>query len=345
MLDANEIAAKPAPVSWRKSCASSRGRRRSEEEVRASRALAGWSCQRKQQCEKRASDRLAAASNFASRSLPRRRLVGRRFASAINTRAIARFFSRRFIRANFLPPTSHDSRVTNHALRGGTVNRPCTHVSHRKQTIAHMQGRNFPVHFLFLIFGQNSVVLPLRSFEGRSLGSVIKNRRGAPPFRAPCASRLAGTLLHRRDAFVFHHSSITSYQSRAFTRGPRNALRFGMVARGPRNAPCFGEATRNSLSSRIVRNSQKKNDRAPVYPERPGAPFFSFLVRFFASACPHVRADSPAFHVSFRRISFPHGRSCAVCYSGRAIPNFRRKRGFENRWQALARGSMAPVRR
>jgi len=33
--------------------------------------------------------------------------------------------------------------------RGGTVNRPCAHVSHRKQTTAHMQGRNFPVHFLF----------------------------------------------------------------------------------------------------------------------------------------------------------------------------------------------------
>ena len=67
----------------------------------------------------------------------------------------------------FIRPSSLD--------RGGTLNRACTHVSPRKQTKAHMQGRNFPVHFLFLIFGQNTIALALRSLGGRSFSSVIKN--------------------------------------------------------------------------------------------------------------------------------------------------------------------------
>jgi len=35
------------------------------------------------------------------------------------------------------------------SFKGGTVNRPQHHVSHRKQTIGHQQGRNFPVQLLF----------------------------------------------------------------------------------------------------------------------------------------------------------------------------------------------------
>jgi hypothetical protein len=42
--------------------------------------------------------------------------------------------------------TSHRSLLANHRSRGGTVNRPCTRVSRRKQTTAHMQGRNVPCH-------------------------------------------------------------------------------------------------------------------------------------------------------------------------------------------------------
>jgi len=85
--------------------------------------------------------------------------------------------------------TSHESPVTSHVskfrglrrapragvVKGGTVNRPRTHVTHRKQTTAHMQGRNFPVHFLFPIFRQNPMAPALRSLGGRSFSSVIKN--------------------------------------------------------------------------------------------------------------------------------------------------------------------------
>jgi len=46
-------------------------------------------------------------------------------------------------------------RVKNRHLRlfrGGTVNRPHTHVSYRKHTVGHTQGRNFPVHFQFPLY-------------------------------------------------------------------------------------------------------------------------------------------------------------------------------------------------
>ena len=65
----------------------------------------------------------------------------------------------------------------------------------------------------------------------------------------PCAPA------HPREVFVFHQSPLTNYHSRIRTRGPRNALRFGVVARGPRNAPRFGVATRNSQSSRNAPDS------------------------------------------------------------------------------------------
>ena len=53
--------------------------------------------------------------------------------------------------------TSHQSRITNHVmLKGGTVNRPSARLSDRKQKTGHMQGRNFPVHFLFCIFARES---------------------------------------------------------------------------------------------------------------------------------------------------------------------------------------------
>lgn len=48
-----------------------------------------------------------------------------------------------------LPVTNHESRVTNHVSKGGTVNRPLTRVSHRKQQLDTDQGRNFPSHFKY----------------------------------------------------------------------------------------------------------------------------------------------------------------------------------------------------
>jgi len=138
---------------------------------------------------------------------------GRSFSSVITTRATARLLSRCFTRAMYSPSPftnsrfgprtgmpvrcrdsgrvhrtpqtgarsframpEHDLRVTNHCQGGGTVNRPRAHVSYRKQTTEHMQGRNFPVHFLFPIFRQNPIAPALRSLRGRSSSSVIKNR-------------------------------------------------------------------------------------------------------------------------------------------------------------------------
>ena len=107
------------------------------------------------------------------------RILGwRSFSSAIRTRATARYLPCRFTRAkpSLFALTGHDSQVTSHVGRGGTVNRPRTHVTHRKQTTGHHQGRNFPVHFLFSIFGQNPMALALRRFGGRNFDSGIRTR-------------------------------------------------------------------------------------------------------------------------------------------------------------------------
>jgi hypothetical protein len=142
---------------------------------------------------------------FAKPAVPSRRNIsapppaqsvpaeGRGFNLTITRRATAhhhrsRCFTRAKLSGHNLPVrvTNRDSgaRFTrdagtlarNHIRWGGTVNRPCIRVSHRKQMFAHVQGRNFPVHFPFPIFRQNPIALALRSLGGRSLGSVIKNR-------------------------------------------------------------------------------------------------------------------------------------------------------------------------
>jgi len=41
---------------------------------------------------------------------------------------------------------SQESHAANHSVKGGTLNRPCAHVSRRKQRAGHMQGRNVPSH-------------------------------------------------------------------------------------------------------------------------------------------------------------------------------------------------------
>jgi len=69
-----------------------------------------------------------------------------RASSAIDQCASARYLSSCSTRAMY-SPFLH----TIHATGGGTVNRPYTHVSRRKQTTGHVQGRNFPVHLLFQI--------------------------------------------------------------------------------------------------------------------------------------------------------------------------------------------------
>ena len=110
--------------------------------------------------------------------------------AAINRRATAPHRSRCFTRA-MLP--AHKSVLRNSVSKGGTVNRPRTHVSHRKQTIAHVQGRNFPVHFLFQISRQNPMAPALCSLGGRSFSSVIMNR-GEAPHLSRCSIRANSSL-------------------------------------------------------------------------------------------------------------------------------------------------------
>jgi hypothetical protein len=104
-------------------------------------------------------------------------LGGRSFTSGIPMRAIARYLSRCFTRAK----SSLFVRLHSVA-RGGTVNRPRTHVTRRKQTPGHDQGRNFPVHFLFPVSRSN-----LR------LAARTNRRR-----RAAAKPRLARCVLARR---------------------------------------------------------------------------------------------------------------------------------------------------
>jgi len=55
-------------------------------------------------------------------------------------------------RSNVAPSSITSSLALRFRLapEGGTVNRPRTHLSYRKQTVGYTQGRNFPVHFLVL---------------------------------------------------------------------------------------------------------------------------------------------------------------------------------------------------
>jgi len=69
--------------------------------------------------------------------------VRARFQPRRKRRAGARYLSRRLTRAKSSP------FVCCHGVaQGGTVNRPCTHVTYRKQNSGHHQGRNFPVQLL-----------------------------------------------------------------------------------------------------------------------------------------------------------------------------------------------------
>jgi len=82
-----------------------------------------------------------------------------------------------------LPPlTTHHLRLPNHLRRGGTVNRPRAHVSHRKQTTERMQGRNFPVHFLFSFLRLEFVVAApdLRQQLAGSLPAMIGKTAPVP---------------------------------------------------------------------------------------------------------------------------------------------------------------------
>jgi hypothetical protein len=92
---------------------------------------------------------VAADESFATAAAGPRTLGGRGLGPDIRTGATALYLSRCLTRAKSSGSlTRHRPLSTNHRRKGGTVNRPCTHVTHTKQTTGSMQGRNVPMHLL-----------------------------------------------------------------------------------------------------------------------------------------------------------------------------------------------------
>jgi len=227
-------------------------------------------------------------------------LGGRSFSSAISIRDKVAHLSRWFTCAKSSPfaftthqfpvrTTNRDSGarfprdagtlLTTHVIWGGTVNRPRTHVTYRKQTIAYMQGRNFPVHFLFPIFRQNPIasgtpaLLLLFANDVSCAASGVRHSRVEARALNPAKqTRLRARYLSRRFtraksspfASTNHHSPITTH---------------AFLPRGPRNAPRSGVATRHCQPSRNARKSHKTNGPVCLYPARPGACIFSLTFR------------------------------------------------------------------
>lgn len=109
-------------------------------------------------------------------------------------RADSRDHSRRFIRVTFFDfclSTNHFSPSTNRAFlpaaplanqpeKGGTVNRPLTRVSRRKQRSGHMQGRNVPVHTRCAHFNRFAIALRLRWIAISLAKASERHARSAP---------------------------------------------------------------------------------------------------------------------------------------------------------------------
>ncbi len=171
--------------------------------VRVEHPVSGW----KQRAGYR-SDRYTLVARPAcrclSRAAARPTLGGRRLGSGIIERASARFLSRcltravhshllfnyrefpvrttnrkfgaRFLRGAGTPVTNRSSLSGGPKMlcilgwRGGTVTRPSTKVTHRKQTTRHTQGRNVPVHgFAHFLTSFFALFLPPhRSFSPRN---------------------------------------------------------------------------------------------------------------------------------------------------------------------------------
>ncbi len=96
---------------------------------------------------------------LTAHSAPLRRLGGRVLGPDIKQRAVARYRSRRFTCAKCSPSVliNLQPSLEIRARKGGTVNRPFTRVTHRKQTVEHMQGRNVPVHSFCAHFNRPAI--------------------------------------------------------------------------------------------------------------------------------------------------------------------------------------------
>jgi len=215
--------------------------------------------------------------------------AGRSSSSVITTRATARFLSRWFTRAMYSPSplTNHVSRLTNHAprgrgpqrapragvVKGGTVNRPRAYVSCRKQTTAHMQGRNFPVHFLFPIFGRNPIALALRSLGGRSSSSVVRNRGEA--------THISRWFTRAKfSSFMSHESPITNH---AVLPGVPETLRvLGWLAGVPETLRVLGWLPGTVTRVETLPSSTKQTT---AYPSTRNVPAHTNFRRIFALRC------------------------------------------------------------
>jgi len=230
-------------------------------------------------------------------------LGGRSFSSVIKNRGEATHLPRRFTRAMSSPfaSTTHHLRLTTHVIWGGTVNRACTHVTHTKQTTEHLQGRNFPVHFLFLIFRQNPIALALRSRRAELQLRHKESRRSHTPFalvtrakprRACCmlaAQSFASSIL-MGPAVAPGVSGGRGFNPADCKRGsahpsapfhPREVFVFHESRiTNHESHGSTGAATRNSHSSRTTPKLHKTNAGVCLYPERPGACVFSPRFRF-----------------------------------------------------------------
>ena len=235
-------------------------------------------------------------SGIPMRGVVPRILGGRDFSPAEKTRAGARHQSRCLTRAKFSPFTAHyspitnhaslftnhrpsftnrNSRVTNHATGGGTVNRPRTHVSCRKQTTGHMQGRNFPVHFLF-------------PFSARFLSRILRTGRpflpGVPETLCvlgwlagvPETLRVLGWLpetVTRVEPHLSHRKQTTAHAStrnvpahgyfrvlfarvHAFARRAASATRKKQIPRRPEGGLC-----RDDIDQKAARNASHERQR------------------------------------------------------------------------------------
>ncbi len=173
----------------------------------------------------------------------------------------------------FSGATNHDSRLANHRVLPGTVNRVETHATHRKQTTAHRLTRNVPAHrFLHQSFADRAGTRgPCRAEE-----PVPSSGRTGATFKSPCfsaplaASHSARALqpnagphpcLHPPAALGYKRAAIISIRDSrqavvarcGVSRDARNAFarRHVTVASGPSSGADFRAGVFRGVDLRI----------------------------------------------------------------------------------------------
>jgi len=168
-------------------------------------------------------------------------LGGRRFTSGIPMRAAGRCLS-----CDVCIPACRDACPTrakcspfirSHCVaRGGTVNGPSARVTHRKQTVGHDQGRNFPVQLL-------PPVSPRISTAGRAFLPGVPETLRVWGWLPETVNRVETHLSHRKQTVGYASTrNVPAHPKRSI---PRSAVQHFLVALAARrrNAPFAGEAT------------------------------------------------------------------------------------------------------